>query len=64
MIAPAREHPVCRGPDDDAVLACALTAHAELIVSGDKDLLVLQSLQGIPILTAAQALQQFGIQAR
>lgn len=33
-------------------------APADLIVSGDKDLLVLQSFQGIPILTPAQALQR------
>ena len=56
VMAPALKHPVCRDPDDDAVLACALAAGAELIVSGDKDLLVLQSFEGIPILTAAQAL--------
>lgn len=39
-------------PDDDAVLACALAAQAEAIVSGDDDLLRLGSYQGIPILTA------------
>jgi uncharacterized protein len=33
--------PVCRDPDDDAVLALGVAAQAELIVSGDKDLLVL-----------------------
>ena len=58
VISPALPQAVCRDPDDDAVLACALAAHADLIVSGDKDLLVLQSFQGIPILTAAQALQR------
>jgi len=57
VIAPALQQPVCRDADDDAVLACALAARADLIVSGDKDLLVLQTFQGIPILTAAQALQ-------
>jgi putative PIN family toxin of toxin-antitoxin system len=48
--------PVCRDPDDDAVLACALAAKAGLIVSGDKDLLALGHFQRIPIVTAAQAL--------
>jgi putative PIN family toxin of toxin-antitoxin system len=61
VISPALPQAVCRDPDDDAVLACALAAHADLIVSGDKDLLVLQSFQGIPILTAAQALQRLVI---
>ncbi|WP_445322872.1 putative toxin-antitoxin system toxin component, PIN family [Ramlibacter sp. AN1015] len=32
---------VSRDADDDAVLACALAARANLIVSGDDDLLVL-----------------------
>ena len=33
--------PVCRDPDDDHVLAAAITVKAEYIVTGDKDLLVL-----------------------
>ena len=49
--------PVTRDPDDDHVLACALAAQANLIVSGDKDLLDLREYQGIPILTTADALQ-------
>lgn len=43
-------------PDDDHVIACALAAHAEAIVSGDRDLLRLSEHQGIRILTVAQAL--------
>ncbi len=51
--------PVSRDPDDDHVLACALAAKAELIVSGDKrHLLILGEYQGIPIRTAAEALGQ------
>lgn len=34
--------PVCREPDDDLVLACAEAASAEYLVTGDKDLLVLE----------------------
>jgi putative PIN family toxin of toxin-antitoxin system len=45
--------------DDDAVLACALAAQADLIVSGDADLLVLKQFQGIRIVTAAQAVKSF-----
>lgn len=54
------EQQVSRDADDDAVLACALAARADLIVSGDDDLLVLKSFNGIPILTAAQATKHFG----
>lgn len=58
LIEPAPlPQPVCRDPDDDAVLALALAARADLIVSGDQDLLVLQRFEGIPIVTAAQALE-------
>lgn len=48
---------VCRDADDDVVLACALAARADLIVSGDADLLVLEAFSGIPIVTTAEAIQ-------
>ena len=41
-------------PDDDHVIAAAWAAHADCIVSGDSDLLSLESFKGISILTAAQ----------
>jgi putative PIN family toxin of toxin-antitoxin system len=47
---PRLPQPVCREPNDDEVLALALLAQADVIVSGDNDLLVLQSLEGIPTL--------------
>jgi uncharacterized protein len=50
--------PVCRDSDDDEVLACALTARANFIVSGDADLLVLKACEGIDILNAAQAISR------
>jgi uncharacterized protein len=53
----ALPQPVARDPDDDQVLACALAAQADAIVSGDRDLLTLGSFQGIPILTTVQALE-------
>ena len=43
-------------PDDDHVIACALAASAELIVSGDRDLLKLGEHKGIRIVTVVQAL--------
>ncbi len=48
--------PMCRDPDDDKVLALAIAARVEVIVSGDKDLLSLGSFEGVPILAPAQAL--------
>jgi len=48
--------PVSADPDDDAVLACAVSVQAEAIVSGDHHLLDLKIYQGIPILTAPELL--------
>jgi putative PIN family toxin of toxin-antitoxin system len=45
-------------PDDDEVLACAVTARADLIVSGDKHLLRLRGFRGIPIITAADCVRR------
>ena len=44
---------VCRDPDDDRVLEVAVSGAADCIVTGDRDLLVLDPFQGIPILTPA-----------
>lgn len=60
--APPLPHTVCRDPDDDAVLACALAARADLIVSGDDDLLTLKEFQQIPIVTASEAIQRLATQ--
>ena len=47
--------------DDDHVLACALTAQADFIVSGDKHLLKLGGqYQGIAIVTPARAVPLVG----
>ena len=57
LIEPVEIAPVIiADPDDDAVLACAVTARAEMIVSGDSHLLDLKEYEGIPIMTAAQLL--------
>jgi len=49
-------------PDDAAVLACALSAGAQIITSGDSHLLELKSYRGILILTAREFLDQMANQ--
>ena len=52
-----------RDPKDLPVLACAVAARADAIVRGDKDLLTIGSFQGIPIITAREALRQLGLES-
>jgi putative PIN family toxin of toxin-antitoxin system len=58
LVRPGAPIPVVRDPDDDHVIACALAADAQLIVSSDSDLLSLGSFRSIAILTAVQTLQR------
>lgn len=55
-VSPVTMPRISRDPDDDHVIACALAAHAEMVVSGDKDLRVLREYHGIRIVSAREAL--------
>jgi putative PIN family toxin of toxin-antitoxin system len=48
---------ICRDPGDDQVIACAVVGEADVIVSGDEDLLALGHVSNILILTAKQFLE-------
>ncbi|PZO42643.1 MAG: putative toxin-antitoxin system toxin component, PIN family [Pseudanabaena frigida] len=50
--------PELRDPDDNIVLATAIAAKANVIITGDQDLLVLEEYQEIKIMTAKDFLQQ------
>jgi len=57
LVVPADISPTVAGdPDDDQVLACALAAQADAIVSGDKRLRNLKTYQDIPIISTTEAL--------
>ncbi|MEG4350624.1 putative toxin-antitoxin system toxin component, PIN family [Microcoleus sp. LAD1_D5] len=51
--------PELRDANDNMVLATALAADADAIVTGDLDLLVLQEYEGIPIVTAREFLERY-----
>ena len=61
LIAPTIAIKACRDPDDDKILEIAVAGIADCIVSGDKDLLVLDPFRGIPILTPAAFLTTVGV---
>jgi len=44
-------------PDDDKIIACAISAKADYIISGDKHLLSLHKYKNIPIIPAAEFLK-------
>jgi len=52
--------PTCRDRDDDMVLAVAAAGGAELVVTGDADLLVLGEACGARIVTVAEAIRRLG----
>ena len=52
------QKPICRDPDDDKFIACALAAGADCIVSGDKDLHAVR-LPGLQVLTPRAFMEEF-----
>ncbi len=51
-------HGVCKDPGDDIFLSCAVAAGVDAIVSGDKDLLDVSCVRGIPILNVKDFLEK------
>jgi len=55
---PLKDPAVRANPSDDNVLACAVAAAADGIISGDNHLLALGAFEGIPIVSPAGFLEQ------
>ncbi len=59
VVHPASVPPTVRDdPDDDQVLACAIAAQAEIIVSGDRHLLDLKEYRSMRIVRVAEAVSR------
>lgn len=59
FVVPRTKVEVCRDPDDDKFIGCAVDARAINIVSGDKDLLTLGSYKGVEMMTAAEFCKRY-----
>jgi putative PIN family toxin of toxin-antitoxin system len=50
---------ICRDPEDDKFISCAISASADFIVSGDKDLIDLKQYKSIKIIKASEFLEMY-----
>ena len=53
--------PECSDPEDDNILALAVDAHAEFIVSNDTDLTSMSPWRGRPIMTPCEFVQRINV---
>jgi putative PIN family toxin of toxin-antitoxin system len=56
LVRPNERAAVCRDPKDDMFLEVAAAGNADVIVSGDEDLLILDPYAGIPIVSPGRFL--------
>ncbi len=63
VVLPAEVRAVSRDPDDDRILAAAVSGTAEVIVTGDRDLLVLGAHHEIPIVSPADFVSRLASEA-
>jgi uncharacterized protein len=56
MVSPDRKIDACRDPKDNCFLEAAIEGNADIIVSGDKDLLDIMDFETIPIVSTAEFL--------
>ena len=59
LVDPATHIHICRDPDDDKFIDCAVDAKCLYIVSGDKDLTSLKNYKDIQIVTVAEFFSQY-----
>jgi len=58
-MATSLPEPVCKDPDDDKFLACAIASKTKLIISGDKHLLKVSGYRGIKVLRPREFVDEY-----
>lgn len=58
-IVPIKSVKICRDPKDNMILALAQEGKADVVITGDKDLLILRRFGATAILTPRQFLENF-----
>jgi putative PIN family toxin of toxin-antitoxin system len=59
-VLPSEDVEASRDPEDNHILSCALESKADVVVTGDQDLLTLHPFRGIEILAPAEFLRKLG----
>lgn len=56
LVQPGRIITICRDPKDNKFLELAIAGKADVIVTGDEDLVVLDPFEGIPVIQPSEFL--------
>ena len=59
ITAPSLNEKVCKDPEDDKFIACALASKTKIIISGDKHLLQVNGYHGLKIISPRQFLNRY-----
>ncbi|MBQ9685428.1 MAG: putative toxin-antitoxin system toxin component, PIN family [Oscillospiraceae bacterium] len=59
IVTPTQNFHVCRDPDDDKFIDCAVEGKCIYIVSGDKDLLSLEKIKDVEIVTVSEFFNRY-----
>ena len=59
IVYPSSNINICRDPDDDKFIECAVDAKALYIISGDKDLLTIKNYDEVEIITAKDFCEKY-----
>jgi len=59
IIRPTSQIKICRDPDDDKFINCAIDARCVYIVSGDKDLLSVERYGNVKIITVSEFFENY-----